>query len=255
MMHFIIITPGFNQLDYLKRCVASVADQASEGRAHGAGCIAVHHHIQDAQSTDGTLEWLAETVSQQSVTNNYQLTFDSEADEGMYDAINKGVDHVLYSTGHQAQPHAPRPGSRASGASHDMVVAWLNCDEQYLPGALKKAAQFFGDAPETEVLFGDALVIRPDGSLLCARRVMRPRVNHILTSYLPVFSAAMFVRLSTVQEKSLFLAMITGILPWMGCRRLFDSVVIIVHVFNFSPCCDVHVSYSPAKPKELLSLR
>ena len=35
-MKFTIITPGFNQLAYLKLCVASVTDQASTGVGHEA---------------------------------------------------------------------------------------------------------------------------------------------------------------------------------------------------------------------------
>jgi hypothetical protein len=86
----------------------------------------------------------------------------------------------------------------------DAIVAWLNCDEQYLEGALARAAGYFRQHPETEVLFGDALVVRPDGTLLCARRAVLPERNHMLTSYLTVFSAALFIRARAVREKNLF---------------------------------------------------
>ena len=62
-MNFWIVTPSFNQLGFLQRCVASVEDQVTG--AIGANDllassppISVHHHIQDAGSTDGTVEWL-----------------------------------------------------------------------------------------------------------------------------------------------------------------------------------------------------
>ena len=104
-MHITIITPGFNQLDYLKRAIASIRDQVSGGvlkRPNGlvesvegslnenptstcdgldglnatAVPVAVHHHIQDGGSTDGTVDWLRQYPVQQPSLNNYQLTLE-----------------------------------------------------------------------------------------------------------------------------------------------------------------------------------
>jgi len=143
-MHFYIVTPSFNQIDFLKLCIASVRDQVANMSDAVDRCsvmvdkdslttqqpnnsitsyaICVHHHIQDGGSTDGTVEWLADCVAHQSSTDSYQLTFTSEADEGMYDAINKGW------------MQAPDDAD---------VIAHLNCDEQYLPGALGIVADYF----------------------------------------------------------------------------------------------------------------
>ena len=52
-MKFWVVTPSYNQLYWLKRCIASVMDQADEN-------ITIHHHIQDADSIDGTQEFLEE---------------------------------------------------------------------------------------------------------------------------------------------------------------------------------------------------
>lgn len=172
-MRFLIVTPSLDQLDYLRRCVASVADQVSDS-------VRVHHHIQDGGSTDGTIEFLA---TQESQKENYRLTFACEPDEGLYDAISRGW---------------------SRHAKDADVVAWLNCDEQYLEGALSNVAEWFSENRFDEVLFGDALVIDPDGNLLCYRQAMRPLRRHIATSYLPVFSAAMFIRSSCVVEHDLF---------------------------------------------------
>ena len=49
-MKISIVTPSFRNSDWLKLCVASVADQAG---------VEVEHIVQDAQSDDGTQEWLA----------------------------------------------------------------------------------------------------------------------------------------------------------------------------------------------------
>src|SRR5688572_31350980 len=99
-MTFSIITPSFRNSEWLKLCVASVADQGVE-----------HEHIvQDGGSDDGTLDWLRIDPRVQAHV---------EKDAGMYDAINRGL-------------------NRATGD----IIAHLNCDEQYLPGALPAVEKF-----------------------------------------------------------------------------------------------------------------
>ncbi|MEO6054895.1 MAG: glycosyltransferase [Chthoniobacterales bacterium] len=67
-----VITPSFRGSDWLKLCIASVADQNVE-----------HEHIvQDACSDDGTRDWLP----QDSRVKAY-----IEKDKGMYDAVNRGL--------------------------------------------------------------------------------------------------------------------------------------------------------------------
>ncbi|MBA3650728.1 MAG: glycosyltransferase, partial [Chthoniobacterales bacterium] len=68
-----VVTPSFNQSDWLRLCVASVADQA--GVEH-------EHLVQDARSADGTQDWLA---------RDNRVVAVSEPDHGMYDAINRGL--------------------------------------------------------------------------------------------------------------------------------------------------------------------
>ena len=177
-MKFWIVTPSYNQLRWLKLCVASVADQATELEEP----IRVHHHIQDAQSTDGTPEWLAEHIARQAVTSNYQLTFVSAADEGMYDAINRGW----------------------KMASDDVdVIAHLNCDEQYLPGALKTIAEFFTAHQKADVVLADMIVVDNEGAYICHRRSLKPTA---LTSRFCAggFTATTFQRASVTRDKGVF---------------------------------------------------
>ena len=170
-MKFSIITPAFNQLSYLKRCVASIADQKG---------VDVEHIVIDGGSTDGTVEWLMETTSQQ-IAGNYHLAFVSEADEGMYDALNKGF-------------------SQASGD----IFAWLNCDEQYLPETLATVSGFFGGRPEIDLLNGDALVVDPSGNLMGFWKCMPLRRRYLESSYLYNLSCAMFFRKHVFSPDSCF---------------------------------------------------
>jgi glycosyltransferase involved in cell wall biosynthesis len=72
MVTFSVVTPVFNGMPQLRRCVGSVRGQAG---------VTVRHLVQDALSTDGTAEWLNEQPD---------LSVVSARDGGMYDAVNRG---------------------------------------------------------------------------------------------------------------------------------------------------------------------
>ena len=156
---FSIVTPSYNMLTYLQRCHRSIVDQ------DGAD---VEHIVVDGGSSDGTVEWLS---------RQNDLRFVSEPDEGMYDAINKGL-------------------RMCSGD----IVAYLNCDEQYLPNVLSSVAGCFARRPRADVVFGDALVIDSDGHLLAYRKSHTPRRAYIWTSYLYTLSCATFVRRGVIER-------------------------------------------------------
>ncbi len=146
-MHFYIVTPTFNALPWLQRCIRSVADQAGGG-------VTVHHHVQDGGSTDGTPEWLAEWQGAHADTPGYQFSYESARDAGMYDAINRAWDKM--------PPQAE-------------VTAHLNSDEQYLPGALAGVAAALAASP-ADVALGTYLVVDAESRYICHRRPVHPHV-------------------------------------------------------------------------------
>jgi len=160
---FSIITPSFRQLDWLKLCAASIADQEN---------VEAEHIVQDA-GTGADLEAWSATQS--------RLKLFVEKDNGMYDAVNRGL-------------------RRASGD----ILAYLNCDEQYLPGTLAQVADFFAAHPKVDVVFGNAIVANADGQYLCSREVLLPQLYHAWTCTLPVFTAATFFRRSILDERRIF---------------------------------------------------
>jgi glycosyltransferase involved in cell wall biosynthesis len=161
-LRFSVVTPSFRQSQWLKLCVASVADQGVE----------VEHIVQDACSDDGTLDWLLTDPRVQAV---------SEKDAGMYDAVNRGL-------------------RRASG----QILSYLNCDEQYLPGALAAVGAYFDRHPQVKMLFGDCLVVDPKGEFICYRKVQKPSRHHVMVSHLPTFTASTFFRRSLLDRHGLF---------------------------------------------------
>ena len=162
-MRFSIVTPSFRNSEWLRLCIASVADQ--EG-------VEVEHIVQDAGSNDGTLDWL---------TQDQRVRAYVEKDAGMYDAINRGL-------------------NRASGE----VVSYLNCDEQYLAGALEKICRFFTQRPELDLAFGDALVVDRQGRYICHRQTLLPSLRHTVACHLGILSCALFFRRRLVERGFLF---------------------------------------------------
>jgi glycosyltransferase involved in cell wall biosynthesis len=194
-MHFTIVTPSLNQLADLKRAIASVADQWSPG----AG-LSLHHHIQDGGSTDGTVAFLKTyelTVrpdAQCPTPSAYTFSYETEKDTGMYDALNKGFNRPRPAS--SIQHPAPSIKHPASSIQHPAptILAWLNCDEQYLPGTLNKVADFYRTHPQTELLWGGMLLTDESGELIAFRKSYPARRHYIATSLLYNYSCALFFR-------------------------------------------------------------
>ncbi len=124
--------------------------------------VDVCHIVADPGSTDGTREWLADRSDVEAIF---------EEDSGMYDAINRGI-------------------SMADGD----IVSYLNCDEQYLPGTLKHVAEIFESNPAIHLVFGDLILVDPEGKPLAYRKGHQPRWLYIGIAHLYVMSCTMFVR-------------------------------------------------------------
>ena len=118
-----IITPSYNQADFIETTILSVLEQDYP---------ALEYLVMDGGSTDGTLDILRKYED--------RLTWMSEPDHGQGHAINKGL-------------------ARASGE----VVAFLNSDDVYAPGALLAVGEYFAQHPEAHWLTGRCSLIDESG--------------------------------------------------------------------------------------------
>ena len=122
-----IVTPSFNQARYIEATLNSVLDQDYPE---------IEYIVIDGGSSDGSRQIL-ERYSPR------LADWVSEPDQGQTDAINKGF-------------------ARARGE----ILAWLNSDDAYHPGALRRAAAVFAACPEVRWLMGRPTVFDPEGRLV-----------------------------------------------------------------------------------------
>lgn len=116
-MHFnpkiSIVTPSFNSGKYIEQAIVSVLNQ---------DYVNWEHIIIDGGSTDETLE----------ILQKYEhLIWQSEPDNGMYDALNKGFE-----------------------LSSGEIMAYLNADDKYHPTAFSSIVKIFHDIPQINWLYG-----------------------------------------------------------------------------------------------------
>lgn len=121
-----VVTPSFNQADFIERTIQSVLSQDYSP---------IEYIVMDGGSTDGTLEILKKYEG--------RLTWFSEKDRGQADAVNKGW-------------------SRAKGS----ILGWLNSDDTYAPGAIRKVVDFMARHPDAGMVYGDACYIDAEDGLI-----------------------------------------------------------------------------------------
>lgn len=119
--------PCFNQAEFLPFAIESVISQDYPD---------LEFILIDGGSTDGSLDIIRQY-------ENHFSYWQSGKDSGQSDAINQGF-------------------NQASGD----IVAWLNSDDLYLPGALMHAAKCFATDSQLDLLYGDCVFIDKDGQFI-----------------------------------------------------------------------------------------
>lgn len=114
-----IITTSYNQVNYLKYTLESVLNQ---------NYPKIEYIVIDGGSSDGSVELLK--------SYGKKIRWISEKDKGQSNGLNKGF-------------------KRAKGD----IIGWINSDDTYEPGAVKKAAEYFDKHPDVDLIYSDCNII------------------------------------------------------------------------------------------------
>lgn len=121
-----IVTPSFNQGEYLEATIRSVLDQNYPN---------LEYIIVDGGSTDGSVDIIKKYADR-------LAWWCSEPDRGQSHAINKGL-------------------ARSTGD----VENWLNSDDMLVPGALHEVGKRFAADPRLGILMGQRVHLNQQGGL------------------------------------------------------------------------------------------
>jgi glycosyltransferase involved in cell wall biosynthesis len=155
-----IVTPSFNGRRYVEATARSILSQA--------GAFELEWLVVDGGSTDGTVEFLRSI-------DDPRVRWTSEGDRGQSHAINKGL--------------------AAAGGD---VVAWLNTDDLYTPGALAAVAEAFEAHPSAQWLAGRCEIIDAEG------RAIRPAVQRYKERSLRRYTYRALLRENFVSQPAVF---------------------------------------------------
>ncbi len=150
-----IVTPSFNQAEFLKRTILSVTTQ---------NYLNFEYIVMDGGSTDGSRE----------IIKNYadRLAYwQSQADNGQTNAINKGFSH----------------------ANGD-IYAWINSDDTYETETFTRVAHYFQTHPEVGMVYGDCNFIDQNDRLIGRFNARQTDYRRLKRGYVHIPQQAAFWR-------------------------------------------------------------
>jgi len=156
-----IVTPSFNQACFIEETIHSVLEQDYPR---------IEYIIVDGGSSDGTLEIIHRYADR-------LAWWVSEPDRGQTDAINKGFSHI-----------------------HGDILAWLNSDDTYMPGAISEAVGFLRDNPEIGLVYGDANLVDEAGNMIGRFPARQTDYRRLRQGYVHIPQQASFFRFSLWQR-------------------------------------------------------
>jgi len=156
-----VVTPSFNQAEFLERTMRSVLDQ---------GYPNLEYIVIDGGSTDGSVDIIRKYADRLA----YWV---SEPDRGQVDAINKGL-------------------RRATGA----WVAWQNSDDVFFPGTFEQLAEAAAKHPEVDLIIGNMMIIDAHDRELRDVRYVTPTHGALLAEGMLLANQAAFWRRNVHDE-------------------------------------------------------
>jgi glycosyltransferase involved in cell wall biosynthesis len=177
---FCIITPSFNQAQFLGRTIKGVECQ------HWPR---LNYFVRDGGSTDRTVKLLKKTPT--------FVQWISQKDKGQSDALNQGLLSLEMT-------------KWSDEKLRRTIVAYINSDDYYYPEAFFRVQRCFEQHPEVGWVVGDAVIVDEHNKpiqwyIQLYKRILRKFLSWPLMLILnPLPQPAVFLRASTAKKVGLF---------------------------------------------------
>jgi len=136
-----VVTPSYNQAGFLAETIESVICQR--------GDFFIDYVIVDGGSTDDSVDIIKH--------------YDALLRRGEWPLSCQGIGYRWISEKDNGQTDALMKGFRMAQGD---LLAWLNSDDTYFPGALQKAADFFRENLDTGLMYGDGCYCDAVGTII-----------------------------------------------------------------------------------------
>lgn len=156
-----IVTPSFRQGHFLEAAIRSVLEQDYPK---------IEYIVVDGGSQDGSAEIIQRYASR-------LAWWVSEPDQGHADALNKGF-------------------ARANGE----LLAWLNSDDIYEPGAVREAVEYMQANPQVSMVYGDANFINDQGQVIGKFPARQTSYRRMRRGYVHIAQPSSFFRASAFRQ-------------------------------------------------------
>ncbi len=237
-----IVTPSLQQAHFLTETLRGVLDHQP---------ITIEYIVQDGGSSDHSVEVIrrfaaedephrkavessTNTPSSPTPTTRRITAWASEPDAGQADAIVRGF-------------------AKTSGNPNDLM-AWINSDDFYLPGALAFVANYFAQHPDVDVIYGHRILV-DESSQEIGRWFLPPHDDEVLKRYDFVPQETMFWRRRIWNKAGGLDASLKFAMDWDLLLRFQAAGARIVRVPYFLACFRVHPAQKTSAQMETIGQR
>lgn len=206
-----VITPSYNQAEFIESLINSIIEQDHQY---------VEHVVVDGGSTDDTIEVLKK------YEDKYNLRWISEPDEGIPNALNKGIE-------------------MANGE----WIGFQSSDDYYLPNAFSRYKKII-TSTSADVIYGDQIFVDGDNNTIGLRVHTRPSKfiqkhwHHFASYHTIIIKKELLVNIGKFDEDykylldgELFWRLLTISQPttfvydphFLAARRKHDKIISVTH--------------------------
>ena len=198
-----IVTPSYNQAEFLERTILSVLNQNYPN---------LEYIIIDGGSTDGSVKIIKKY-------EKYLTYWVSEKDKGQSHALNKGI-------------------MKASGE----WIGWQNSDDIYMPGTFTQFYRLTKKYPQAQVIYGNKICIDQSDAIIRRQFYIRPNLFVYKNIGMTICNQSAFFKKKLINSYGVFDEKLHFAMDHEFFLRLIINKVKMVHSRNLWGASRYHVS-------------